>query len=44
MSDVTAETTPKDKRMRFDIKTAGPAIALTLLCIIGFLLNPAFLS
>lgn len=34
----------KDKRMTFDIKTAGPAIALILLCIIGFLLNPAFLS
>ncbi|WP_245227297.1 MULTISPECIES: ABC transporter permease [Parasedimentitalea] len=30
--------------MSFDIKTAGPAIALILLCIIGFLLNPAFLS
>ncbi|KAE9625899.1 ABC transporter permease [Parasedimentitalea maritima] len=34
----------KGKRMSFDIKTAGPAIALILLCIIGFLLNPAFLS
>jgi len=44
MSDVTATTTAKDKRVRFDIKTAGPAIALLLLCIIGFLLNPAFLS
>lgn len=30
--------------MQFDIKTAGPAIALLILCIIGFLLNPAFLS
>lgn len=27
-----------------DLKTLGPAIALILLCIIGFLLNPAFLS
>ena len=34
----------KEKRMTFDIKTAGPAIALILLCIIGFVLNPAFLS
>lgn len=30
--------------MSTDIKTLGPAIALILLCIIGFLLNPAFLS
>nr|WP_243403583.1 ABC transporter permease [Shimia abyssi] len=30
--------------MQFDIKTAGPAIALLVLCVIGFLLNPAFLS
>nr|WP_245815224.1 ABC transporter permease [Shimia gijangensis] len=30
--------------MKFDVKTAGPAIALILLCIIGFSLNPAFLS
>jgi len=28
----------------FDIKTAGPAIALILLCILGFILNPAFIS
>lgn len=36
-----------DKRMRlptFDIKTMGPAIALILLCIIGYALNPAFIS
>ncbi len=44
MSDVAVSNTTKDKRMRFDIKTAGPAIALILLCIIGFMLNPAFLS
>ena len=30
--------------MKFDIKTMGPAIALILLCIIGYLLNPAFAS
>lgn len=29
---------------KFDIKTAGPAIALILLCILGFILNPAFIS
>jgi ribose transport system permease protein len=44
MSDVTVSTTTKTNRMRIDIKTAGPAIALILLCIMGFLLNPAFLS
>ena len=30
--------------MSVDFKTLGPAIALILLCIVGFLLNPAFLS
>nr|WP_205520570.1 ABC transporter permease [Tropicibacter sp. Alg240-R139] len=32
------------KLIGFDLKTAGPAIALLILCVIGFLLNPAFLS
>jgi ribose transport system permease protein len=27
-----------------DFKTYGPAVALLLLCVVGFLLNPAFLS
>jgi ribose transport system permease protein len=27
-----------------DLKTLGPAIALLALCVVGFLLNPAFLS
>ncbi|MEP2782368.1 MAG: ABC transporter permease [Pseudoruegeria sp.] len=27
-----------------DLKAAGPAIALILLCIIGYMLNPAFIS
>ncbi|CUJ88409.1 Ribose transport system permease protein RbsC [Shimia thalassica] len=40
----TANTTAKGRSMKFDVKTAGPAIALILLCIIGFSLNPAFLS
>ncbi|MFY0681551.1 MAG: ABC transporter permease [Thalassovita sp.] len=41
----TAMTPEKNARsFRLDFKTAGPAIALLLLCVIGFLLNPAFLS
>ncbi|GAA6181229.1 ABC transporter permease [Shimia sp.] len=38
--------TPKRKSIlsSFDLKAAGPAIALIILCIIGYLLNPAFLS
>lgn len=41
----TAMSTAKPSMFRgFDLKTAGPAIALLILCVIGFLLNPAFLS
>lgn len=43
MSAVTTET-KAPKRLSLDLKTAGPAIALLLLCVIGFALNPAFLS
>ncbi len=32
------------KRSSIDFKTIGPAVALLILCIIGFLLNPAFVS
>lgn len=30
--------------MGVDLTTAGPAIALLILCVIGYLLNPAFIS
>ncbi|WP_417687201.1 ABC transporter permease [Roseibium sp.] len=32
------------RKMSVDLKTLGPALALLVLCIIGFLLNPAFVS
>ncbi|WP_443020515.1 ABC transporter permease [Shimia sp. Alg240-R146] len=44
MTETAMTQTPKSRFQNFDFKTAGPAIALILLCIIGFLLNPAFLS
>ncbi len=44
MTAAATNSGKKGQQMRFDIKTAGPAIALILLCIIGYLLNPAFLS
>jgi len=44
MDDSLVNSTAQRRRMKFDIKTMGPAIALILLCIIGYLLNPAFAS
>lgn len=44
MADTTATQGSKGLTMPVDLKTLGPAIALILLCIIGFSLNPAFLS
>ena len=44
MTALTTNSAVKGRLMKLDIKTAGPAIALLLLCVIGFLLNPAFLS
>lgn len=44
MSDNTASENKKMRLPDFDIKTMGPAIALILLCIIGYALNPAFIS
>lgn len=44
MTDIANKSPEKGKLMSFDLKTAGPAIALIILCVIGFLLNPAFLS
>lgn len=44
MSDNTASGNKKMRLPDFDIKTMGPAVALILLCIIGYALNPAFIS
>ena len=44
MDDSLVNSTAQRRTMKFDIKTMGPAIALILLCIIGYLLNPAFAS
>ncbi len=44
MSDSAHDRGVQMKLPRFDIKTMGPAIALILLCIIGYALNPAFAS
>ena len=44
MSLTSTNNTTKGKYIQFDIKTAGPALALLALCVIGFLINPAFLS
>ena len=44
MTALATDNKPGKKVMTLDIKTAGPAIALLLLCVIGFILNPAFLS
>lgn len=44
MTETAMTQTSKSRLQNFDFKTAGPAIALIILCIIGFLLNPAFLS
>lgn len=44
MTETAMTTSTKLRLSGFDLKTAGPALALLLLCVIGFLLNPAFLS
>lgn len=44
MADTTVAQTAGRRATSIDLKTLGPAIALILLCVIGFLLNPAFLS
>ena len=45
MSSVSENNAEKtSKRISIDFKTLGPALALLLLCVIGFLLNPAFVS
>jgi len=44
MTDNTAGKKAKSLPFATDFKTLGPAIALLLLCVIGFSLNSAFLS
>ncbi|AML49893.1 ABC transporter permease [Falsihalocynthiibacter arcticus] len=44
MSDSATTTESKSWLSSVDFKTLGPAIALILLCVVGFLLNSAFLS
>ncbi len=46
MSDLARETSQMKpaKKTRIDLKTAGPLIALIILVIIGYSLNPLFLS
>lgn len=39
-----SETSATPHKRKLDLKFYGPAIALVLLCIVGFSLNPAFLS
>ncbi len=39
-----AQTEPATRKPNLDLKLYGPAIALVILCIIGFSLNTAFLS
>jgi ribose transport system permease protein len=42
---VSAHETGKPSRgLRVDLKTLGPLVALIVLCILGYSLNPAFLS
>lgn len=44
MADTVVKNPAKRWSPALDLKTLGPAIALLLLCIIGYILNPAFLS
>lgn len=44
MVDIANENIQRKTSIGFDLKTMGPAIALLILCIIGYSLNAAFLS
>lgn len=44
MPDTQVPAATAANTRKFDLRLYGPAIALLLLCVIGFLLNPAFLS
>ena len=44
MSSVEVLDTENSPLKKIDFKAIGPALALLILCIIGYLLNPAFLG
>jgi len=44
MADIMTSQVTGARTTTMDFKTYGPAVALLLLCVVGFLLNPAFLS
>ena len=44
MADIMTSQAKGARNTTMDFKTYGPAVALLLLCVIGFVLNPAFLS
>lgn len=44
MSDIEPKAKPARPAFKFDLRTMGPAIALILLCIVGYSINTAFLS
>jgi ribose transport system permease protein len=44
MSVSAHEDTRPGKGFKIDLKTAGPLVALILLCLIGYLLNPLFIG
>jgi len=44
MSELKAATDARSRGFSIDLKMAGPFIALTVLFVIGYLLNPAFVS
>ena len=44
MTEITASKHNRGLPFSVDLKTLGPALALLLLCLVGFMLNTAFLS
>lgn len=44
MTEVTMQQTTSKPSRRIDLKAIGPLVALILLCILGYVLNPAFAS
>ena len=44
MSETKTLESDQKKRLKLDLKAFGPALALLVLCIIGYSLNPAFLG
>ncbi len=44
MTELSTPAASKSRTLVLDLKAAGPFVALTILVVIGYLLNPAFLS